>query len=575
MRWSATLIPTMKETPAEAVALSHKLMLRAGMVRRVGSGSYSYLPLGWRSLNKIIHVVRQEMDRAGAVEILMPALWPAELMAESGRLDVFGEDLVQFTDRHGRPHVMAPTHEEVVTGIVRDEVKSYKQLPINLYHIQTKFRDEVRPRYGVLRTREFIMKDAYSFSMDEAGLDECYEAMREAYCRIFDRCGLSYVVVEAESGAMGGTGSHEFMVPSPIGCDVLVQCPACGYAANGERAEAPPLPIPDMAAVEPNLAEVDTPGCSTIQQVSEFLGVEPSSMIKTLIYLTDGEPVAALVRGDHEVNEAKLARATGAMVLELADPATIERVTGAPVGFAGPVGLDGVRLMVDHAVACVTDGVTGANRADAHLTGVLPGRDFEAVETVDIRNVTPEDACCRCGGPISMQQGIEVGHIFKLGTKYSVALGAAFLGPDGEEAPCIMGCYGIGVNRIMAALLESTADERGIKWPPAVAPYEALVLPLDMSDERIVEAAEQAYGRLREAGVDVLLDDRDERPGVKFNDADLIGFPVRVVLGKGFLKGGELELQVGADGERSQTPPEDIVAAVSRQLEELAPRAGD
>jgi len=573
MRWSQTLIPTLKESPADAVANSHKLMLRAGMIRPVGSGSYTYLPMGWRSLNKVIHIVREEMDAAGAIEMLMPSLWPLDLLEASGRIDAFGDDLIRFTDRHGRPHVMAPTHEEVVTGIVRDEVKSYRQLPINLYQIQTKFRDETRPRYGVLRTREFIMKDAYSFSMDEAGLNDCYEQMYEAYCRIFDRCGLNYVVIEAESGAMGGSASHEFMVPGAIGSDAFVECEGCGYAANVERAKVAPAPKPETPGAEPELMDVETPGRTTIEQVSEFLGCRLEQMIKTLIYVADGEPVAVLVRGDHDVNEMKLQRVLDAESLALADRETIRKVTGAPVGFAGPVGLAGVRICADHAVLAITDGVTGANKADAHVVGVLPGRDFEPDEVADIRNIVPGDACWRCGKPINMKQGIEVGHVFKLGSKYSKALGAKFLDRDGSEKPYVMGCYGIGVNRIVAALIESTADDAGIVWCPTIAPYEVLVLPLDMSEEAVTMAAEDAYARLREAGADVLLDDRDERPGVKFKDADLVGFPLRIVIGKGFLRTGQLELQRRKDKMRADVPPEDIAEAVRNGLAELTPRA--
>jgi prolyl-tRNA synthetase len=569
MRWSATLIPTLKEAPSEAVALSHKLMLRAGLVRQVGSGAFAYLPLGWRSLNKIISVVRDEMDRAGAIELHMPALWPRELLDASGRLEVFGEDLFRMTDRHGRACVLAPTHEEVVTAIVRDGLRSYRQLPVNLYQIQTKFRDEPRPRFGVLRTREFLMKDAYSFSMDEGDLDRCYEQMHAAYCRIFDRCGLDYVVVEAESGAMGGSASHEFLVRSLVGSDTFARCVSCGYAANVACAAIPPLPPAGPPFEQPALRQVETPGRSTIEAVSEFLGVAAENMIKTIIYVADGRPVAALVRGDHDVNEAKLARALGAASLELADSETVEDVTGAPVGFAGPVGLNNVPTLADHAAAAVAEGVTGANKADMHLVGVVPGRDFEPGQTANIRNIAPGDACCRCGKPITLDHGIEVGHLFKLGTKYSSALGAMYLGPAGTQRPYVMGCYGIGINRVMAALIESAADEDGIVWPPALAPYEVEVLPLDMSEDRVVRAAEGAYARLKQAGVDVILDDRDERPGAKFKDADLVGIPLRVVIGKGFLKRGELELQVRVDKTRRDVSPDDLTSAVGDKLTEL------
>jgi prolyl-tRNA synthetase len=571
MRWSSTLIPTRKEDPGGATARSHQLMLRAGLIRQVGSGAYAYLPLGTRVLNKVVAIVREEMDRCGAIELHMPALWPRELLQESGRVEVFGEDLFSLSDRHGRPHVLAPTHEEVVTAIVRDDVTSYRQLPVILYQIQTKFRDEPRPRFGVLRTREFLMKDAYSFSADAADLDECYMRVYEAYERIFRRCGLRCVVVEAESGAMGGESSHEFMVPSPIGSDSFVRCTGCGYAANVERAPAPTTPPAEAPEQEPVLREVETPGMTTIEQVSRFLDVTPDRLIKTLVYVADGRPVCVLVRGDHEVNETKLARMLAADSLSLADAETIEKLTGAPVGFAGPVGLRGCTVLVDHAAAGVRDGVTGANKADAHLTGVVPGRDFEVGETVDVRYATPEDRCWRCGAALEFAQGIEVGHTFKLGTKYSKALNAYYLDAAGARQPYVMGCYGIGINRIPAALIESSADDDGIVWCPNIAPYEVLVLPLDMSDEKIVACAEEVYATLQAEALDVLLDDRDERPGPKFKDADLIGVPLRVVIGKGYLRAGTLELQRRLDHSRTEVPPAQLVSAVREALQALTP----
>ena len=570
MRWSQTLIPTLKETPSEAVAESHKLMLRAGLIRQVGSGSYSYLPLGWRALKNVIDIVREEMDAAGAVELLMPSLWPVEILKESGRLDVFGKDLIRFTDRHDRENIMAPTHEEVITIIARDEIRSYRQLPITLYQIQTKFRDETRPRYGVLRTREFIMKDAYSFSAGQEGLDAAYDRMYDAYCRIFDRCGLEYTVVEAESGAMGGSSSHEFMVSSPLGMDSFAKCPECGYAANAERAEIPPLPEPERGGEKP-CKELETPGQRTIEEVTEFLGTKAHRMVKTLIYMADGDAVAVLVRGDHEVNEAKLQRALGADELELADAMTIEKVTGAPMGFSGPVGLEGLKVVADQAVMCITKAVVGANKEDAHIVGVVPGRDFEPDEVADVRFITEDDCCAKCGSEIEMHQGIEVGHVFKLGTKYSKALGATFLDQDGEEKPYIMGCYGIGVNRILAALIETTADDGGIVWVPGTAPYDVEVLPLDVTNDEVAQKAEEVYDELSEAGISVLLDDRDERPGFKFKDADLVGVPVRIVIGRGFLKNGTLEVQTRKDKKQTDVAPEQIVGAVQAELDRLRP----
>jgi prolyl-tRNA synthetase len=566
MRWSATFIPTLREAPAEAAVRSHALMARAGLVRQVASGSYGYLPLGVRVLNKLTALVRREMERAGATEALMPGLWPQELMEATGRLVTFAEDLFRLEDRSGRPHLLAPTHEEVVTAIVRDEVRSYRQLPLTLYQVQTKFRDEPRPRFGLVRTREFVMVDAYSFSADEAGLDEVYARMREAYGRILCALELPHVVARAESGAMGGLGSEEFIVPCGIGTADFVRCPACGYAANVEAAPAPAPPAPVPTDGAPELREVETPGQTTIEQVSAFLGVRPDELIKTLIYLADGEPAAALVRGDHDVNEAKLARLLGASRLELADAETVRRASGAPVGFAGPVGLSGLRLVADRAVMAVRDGVTGANRAAAHLTGVVPGRDFAPDTVDDVRYVMAGDGCPECGAALGLESGIEVGHIFKLGTRYSEALGASFADAQGRQRPFVMGCYGLGLSRLAAAIVERLSDERGIVWPEAAAPYGAVVLALNAKDERIGAAAEDACARLEAAGVDTLLDDRSETPGVKFNDADLIGFPVRVVVGRTFVIEGRLEVQSRRDGSRRQVAVDELTGTVKALL---------
>ena len=573
MRWSRTLIPTLKEAPADAVVRSHRLMMRAGLIRPVGSGSYSYLPLGVRVLHRVAAIVREEMDAAGALEVLMPVLWPEGLMDSTGRLEAFGDDLFRFADRHGRPHVLAPTHEETATALVRDEVKSYRQLPLTLYQVQTKFRDEPRPRFGALRTREFIMKDAYSFSASPECLDGCYDRMRGAYERIFARCGLSCVVVEADPGAMGGEESHEFIVPAEAGSVRYVRCPACGYAANAEVARAPAPPAPTVNGPEPELRAVETPGQTTIAQVSEFLDVPPERMVKTIIYEADGRPVAALVRGDHAVNETKLRAELRADALAPAGAELVERVTGAPVGFAGPVGLAGVEIICDPAASAVRGAVTGANRADAHLVGVVPGRDFVPAREADIRLVAEGEPCGRCGGPARVQCGIEVGHTFKLGTKYSKALKARLLDAEGRQRPYVMGCYGLGINRIAAALVETLCDEDGIVWPPEAAPYQVLVMPLDMSEGRIVDAALDAYERLRGCGLDVLLDDRSERPGAKFHDADLVGFPIRVVVGKGYLKAGSLEVQVRRDGSRHDAPPADLVSCVRERLAALCESA--
>ncbi len=572
MRWTKTFIPTMKEVPADAEIPSHQLMLRAGLVRQVMAGAYTYLPLGWRAMRKAEAIVREEMERAGAIELFMPALQPIELFERTGRKDDFGDVLVNFELKRGdrTVHVaLGPTHEEVITDLVAKHISSHRQLPITLFQIQTKFRNEERPRFGVLRTSEFLMKDAYSFDRNLEDLERSYRLMYDAYCRIFARCGLDFIPVEAESGPIGGEASHEFMVPAANGEDRLVRCDQCGYAANLERAATgrsqPTVAVPPDA---PPFRKVQTPGMSTIEQVSRFLGCRPEQMIKTLIYLVDGEPVAVLIRGDHDANEAKIRRTLGARSVELADPQTIERVTGAPVGFAGPVGLK-CRLVADHDVAGVTDGVTGANEADAHLTGVVVGRDFQIEKTYDLRMAVAGDPCPSCRQPMELVHGIEVGHVFKLGTKYSEALGAYFLDEQEQRRPIIMGCYGIGVNRIVAALAETKHDQNGLVWPLSIAPYEVLVLAVNMDDEQVVQTADRIYESLKQAGVDVLYDDRAARPGVKFKDADLIGFPLRVVVGAKGLKQGVVELSWRDSGEKRPVP---VDAAVERVQEELQRR---
>lgn len=575
MRWTQTFIPTLREKPYDAEVASHVLMLRAGLIRKLSAGVYSYLPLGWRSLRKAAEIVREEMDRAGALEVLLPALQPMELWEESGRTKDFGEDLLTAVDRHGKRNVLGPTHEEVITDLVRNHINSYRQLPKNFYQIQTKFRDEIRPRFGVIRSREFLMKDAYSFDADQESLRRSYQQMYEAYCRIFTRCGLTYVVVEAEAGAIGGDVNHEFMVPTEAGEDIIVSCPGCGYAANRERAAAAapePASGPEaQEAASPRL--VETPGMTTIDAVSGFLGVSADRLIKTLVYVADGEPVLALVRGDHELNEVKLARALGARELAMADPQTIERATGAPVGFAGPVGL-GLRMVADPAVMSLTDAVTGANQADAHLVGVRPGRDFQPDLVADLRYVVPGDRCRRCGGELVISHGIEVGHIFQLGTKYSQALGATYLDDAGQAHPILMGCYGIGVNRIVAAAIEISHDEAGIIFPISIAPYEVLLLAVNTEDSEVMDTAERLYRQLKEAGLEVLFDDRDASPGVKFNDADLVGIPVRVTVGRRGLRRGEVEIKLRREPQPRSVPlsqtverTAEVVASLKAELE--------
>ena len=547
MLWSQTFIPTMKETPEGAEIPSHVLMLRAGLVNQVMAGAYTYLPLGLRSLRKAEQIVREEMDAAGAVELLMPALTPITLWEQTGRVAAFGEVLIQFAvKRQNRSVRMAlgPTHEEVITDMVAHHISSYRQMPITLYQIQTKFRNEERPRFGVLRTSEFLMKDAYSFDTSLDGLGRSYEKMYAAYCRIFSRAGLSYLPVEAESGPIGGDVSHEFMVPADNGEDAVLHCRDCGYAANQERAEVGTRDLVPPKVPLAELKKVDTPGAATIEQVSRFLGCTPQQMIKTLIYVADGKPIAVLLRGDHDGNEGKIRRAQGAQTLALAPPEVIERVTGAPVGFAGPVRMkEKIPILADRDIQPMVNAVTGANAADAHLTGVNLHRDFAVDHFADLRKAVDGDPCPRCSSRLALRHAIEVGHVFKLGTKYSEALGARFLDDKEQQQTIVMGCYGIGINRIMAALIETSHDRDGIIWPLALAPYEVLLMPVKVTDPQTREVADRLYGELSAARIEVLLDDRDYRAGVKFKDADLIGIPLRVVISERGLKEGQLEIK--------------------------------
>jgi prolyl-tRNA synthetase len=559
VRWSHALIPTLKETPADAVAPSHVLLVRAGMIRQLGAGAYTYLPLGLRVLQKASRIIREEMDAAGAIELLMPALQPVELWKESGRYEAYGDLLMKLTISGNHQMALGPTHEEVVTDIVRDLVRSYKQLPMTLYQIQTKFRDEPRPRFGIVRTREFLMKDAYSFDADLAQLNGSYDAMFEAYCRIFDRCGLPYVVVEAESGPIGGDSSHEFMVPCSTGEDKVIQCLKCGYAANQERAEVGgTIQPPARAAADASPYQaVPTPNKRTIREVCEFLKVEEASSAKLLVYLADGKPVAALLRGDHELNEAKLRRMIAATALVPADPATVEKATGVPLGFLGPVGIK-IPLVIDRAITAMATIVVGGNAVDVHFTGVVPGRDFPLERVEDLRNAESGDPCPRCGATLEINSGLEIGHVFKLGTKYSKSMGATYLDEKGNEVHIIMGCYGIGINRIVAAAVEAGNDKNGIVWPLTLAPYQVLVIPLQVQNAAVLEQALALEKSLTGAGLDVLTDDRDQRPGVKFKDADLIGIPLRVVIGERGLKDGTFELKW-----RDQPEPKNIPASTA------------
>jgi len=555
MRYSRMFIPTVKEVPADAEIASHKLMIRAALIRKVASGTYTYLPLGWRSLLKIIAIVREEMDRAGAQEILVPSMQPLELWDKTGRSTDYGPTIFRLDDRHGKGNVLGPTAEEVVTYLAAGEINSYKQLPINLYQISPKFRDEFRPRFGPIRSREFIMKDAYSFDADPEGLDKSYKIMYDAYCRIFKRCGLEYVVVEAESGEMGGSGSHQFTVPCESGEDTIIYTEDGSYAANLERAAVDPLPpsvIPSERSESRNLLPmqyVHTPNIGSIEAVCAFLKTKPEQMVKTLIYSTENKTVAVIIRGDHDVNEEKLMLAVGGKHIELADEATIEKVTGAKVGFAGPVGIaERVNtILVDYAVDAMPVWVTGANKTDYHVKNVVPGRDFDMnnAQLIDIRYAVEGDTYN--GKKLFFKKGIEVGQVFKLGTKYSEKLGAKFLRPDGREAPFIMGCYGIGINRILASAIELGNDDNGIIWPISIAPFEVLVTCVNQDDDKVAQVAENIYQQLLSAGVDVLLDDRPLRGGVKFKDADLIGIPVRVTVGRKSVADGNVELKLRSE----------------------------
>jgi prolyl-tRNA synthetase len=545
---SRLLAPTLREVPAEAEIASHKLMLRAGFIRKSAAGVYSYLPLGYRVLQKIMAIVREEMDAAGGQEVLLPILQPAELWHETGRWDDYGEEMFKLKDRNDRGFCLGPTHEEITTALIRHEVRSYRQLPLLVYQIQNKYRDEIRPRFGVMRGREFIMKDLYSFDRDDGGLDESYWKMYHAYERIFSRCGLNTRPVEADPGAIGGNMTHEFMALAEAGEAEIVYCSHCDYAANVEKAECMTPGVESTGQLEP-LTKVSTPGMRTVEDLEEFFGRPASDMIKTLIYRSGDVVVAALVRGDHAVNPTKLARAIGSLEVELADENTIEEVTGAPRGFAGPVGLKGCRIIADPAVMNIEAGISGGNAVDVHLKGINPKRDFTPDEIVDIRMAKPGDPCLCGKGTLQGARGIEVGQVFKLGTKYSQALGATFADEEGEEHPLIMGCYGIGVSRTMAAVVEQCHDQDGICWPISLAPYHVAIVPVNYRDDEQRAAAERLYHDLCEVGVEVLLDDRDERPGVKFKDADLIGFPVRITIGPRALANGQVEVRWRTSGE--------------------------
>lgn len=563
MKMSNMLVSTLREVPAEAEIDSHKLMLRAGMIRKMAAGIYNYMPIGLKVLKNIEEIVREEMNTAGAQEFLASAVLPAELWQESGRWDVYGDEMFRLKDRNNRDFCLGPTHEEVFTDIARNEIKSYKQLPVNLYQIQIKYRDERRPRFGIMRSREFIMKDAYSFDKDQAGLDVSYDKMHDAYVKIFNRCGIDAKCVEADSGAIGGANSAEFMVKSEVGEDDVVFCSACDYAANIEKAEA----TPEKAEVEEllEMEKVATPDSRGIYEVSEFLKVSPKKTVKLLMFNVDGKIVGVVVRGDREVNEVKVANAAQASGdIIMASNEEYTKATNCEPGFGGPVGIKVDLLLVDEEVANMYNMILGANETGYHLKNVNYGRDFEGV-VGDFRKIESGEKCPKCGSEVTIARGTEVGHIFKLGTKYSAAMNATFIDENGKNVPFVMGCYGIGVTRTMASIIEQHHDENGIIWPLSVAPYHVSVIPVNIKDEAQMKIANKLYDELRKIGVDAILDDRNERPGVKFKDSELIGIPMRVTVGKK-ITDGEVEFKL-RDGEMEVIKIEDVLEKVKSQFE--------
>ncbi|MCA1580073.1 MAG: proline--tRNA ligase [Acidobacteria bacterium] len=575
MRWSRFFLQTVREVPADADAVSHILLTRAGMLRRVSAGVYSLTPLGLKAHRKAEAIVREEMNRAGALEVELPILQPRELWEESGRWSRYAAEEILFhlTDRKGGEYCLAPTAEEAVTSMVRAGVTSYRQLPVTLYQIRTKFRDEIRPRFGLMRGREFLMYDGYSFDADTEGLDRSYRAQEAAYRRIFERCGLDFTVVDADSGAIGGSASQEFMVLASTGEDAVVRCPACGYGANLEKARTGPRPVPWEDETITGMQEVETPGRGGIESVVEFLGITASRMIKCLVYETEKGCVVALLRGDLDANEVALKNALGVDHLALASEEKVEPATGAPVGFVGPHALpEGIRVIADESVRGAVNAVTGAGRRDWHVRGFATERDARVDDWAEIAQARAGDPCPRCGKPLEIARGIEVGHIFKLGTKYSTALKCEFTDEKGDTKPAVMGTYGIGVGRTMAAAIEQHHDADGIVWPLALAPFAVEIVSLNSADEATRQAGDALYEALAASGTEVFYDDRDERPGVKFKDADLLGFPLRVNVGGRALKDGNLELVTRHDRKVRLVPKDGAAEAVRKALEELAAR---
>jgi prolyl-tRNA synthetase len=572
MRWSETYIPTLRDDPAEADIVSHRLLVRAGYIRKLSAGVYNYLPLMQRVLLKITHIVRQEMNAAGAQEILMPVLHPAELWQQSGRWDTVGKELMRAKDRHDRLLVLGGTHEEVVTYLIKGEVKSYRQLPLNLYQIQNKFRDEIRPRFGLMRGREFIMKDAYTFDKDEEGFKISYGKMLEAYFKIFSRCGLETKMVESDTGAMGGKAAHEFMVivDTEGGENVIFYCDKCDYAANMDKASSLEVNPSGEDEKQKPVEKVATPNAKTVEEVTAFLKVPARKLVKTLLYKADDRIVAAMIRGDREINEVKLKNILGCINLQMADAETVEKITGAAVGFAGPLGLKGVNILADEEIPGLKNFVTGANQNDHHFTNVNVGRDFEIDQAAQIRCAQEGERCPRCEqGRLHTSRGIEVGNTFMLGTKYSLSLGANFLDSDGQEKPFIMGSYGIGITRTAQAAVERFHDDKGIIWPAAIAPFSVEILPLNVVDQGQRKVAFEIYDRMKKSGVEVLIDDRNERAGVKFNDADLIGLPLGVNVGAKSLRENKVEICVRKTKEVTPVAQDEVVERCQRLLREL------
>jgi len=564
MRFSRMVSKTLRTDPPDAETASHRLMLRAGLIQQVAAGVYTYLPLALRSLRKIENIIREEMDAAGGQELMMPALQPQELWEQTGRKDAFGDNMFLLEDRRGRPMVLAPTHEEVITNVVKANVQSYRDLPLILYQIQTKFRDEARPRAGLIRGREFDMKDAYSFNADEASLEESYQAMAQAYRNIFRRCGLPVLMAEADSGAIGGKDSHEFLLAADTGEDTVITCPSCSYTANAEKAEST---YPEVPA-EPELAleEISTPGIKTIAGLATFLGIPESKTLKAVFYISDGEPVFVTIRGDLDVNEVKLKNALQCHDLRLAEDHEV-KAAGLVAGSASAIGRSGIKRVADVSITNGNNFVVGANKPDAHFQGANYPRDFQADIVTDIALAQPGQLCPRCGHILESIKGIEVGHIFKLGTFFSEALGAEFLDSEGQLHPIMMGCYGIGVGRLLAAVVEQNNDENGIVFPATVAPYQAHIVGLNLSDQEVAEASDKLYQELEADGIEVLYDDReDAAAGVKFNDADLLGLPVRLVVSPRNLKAGVVELKGRTESEAGSVPLDGVVEEVRRRL---------